>query len=128
MITPSGVRERCAAWRESLMRGYFIDDQLLITTLHHDDGVRLFGEVLGAHKAPLALAVTEYARTADEITVDLTRVDFLANGALETLVALARGLEPPQYLCLVAGAGLDLAERLATRGWDAIDTLRLRVA
>ncbi|MEV1027075.1 hypothetical protein [Streptomyces sp. NPDC050264] len=107
------------------MRGYFIDDLLLITPLHHTDGVRLFGEVIGAHKVPLALAVTDYARTAAEITVDLTRVRYLSNSVVETLVALARSLSPPQRLRVLAGPELRLTERLKRHGWDQIDTLRL---
>ncbi|MFJ8827819.1 hypothetical protein ACIREE_39565 [Streptomyces sp. NPDC102467] len=110
------------------MRGYFIDDLLLITPLHHTDGVRLFGEVVGAHKAPLALAVTAYARTAGEITIDLTRVRYLSNSAVETLVVLARRLSPPQSLSVLAGPELRLDERLERHGWGQIGTLRLRAA
>ncbi|MGY0019370.1 STAS domain-containing protein [Streptomyces sp. cg35] len=109
------------------MRGYFVDDLLLITPLHHAAGVRLFGEVVGAHKASLAVAVTEYSRTAEEITVDLTQVHYLANSALETLVALARSLTPPQHLRVLANPELAFQERLAAQGWDEIETLRLTV-
>ncbi|MFD7291748.1 hypothetical protein ACFV9W_00540 [Streptomyces sp. NPDC059897] len=97
----------------------------MIAPLRQSAGVRLCGEVVGAHKAPLTVAVTEHAQNADEITVDLTRVGYLANSVLETFVALARHLNPPQCLCLVAGPELQLAERLAQRGWDEIDTLRV---
>lgn len=87
--------------------------------------MRLYGEVVGAHKAPLTVAVAEHAQAAQEITVDLTRVGYLSNSVLETFVALARHLTPPQRLCLVAGPELALAERLAQHGWDEIDTLRV---
>ncbi|GAA2328873.1 hypothetical protein OKJ48_34905 [Streptomyces kunmingensis] len=110
------------------MRGYFVDELLLITPLHHAAGVRLFGEVVGAHKAPLAVAVTEYSRAADEITVDLTQVQYLANSALETIVALARSLNPPQRLRVLAGPELRIKERLAAGEWDRIETLQLQAA
>ncbi|WP_394437307.1 hypothetical protein [Streptomyces sp. SGAir0957] len=108
------------------MRGFFVDNLLMITPMHHTDGVRLYGEVMGAHRIPLALAVTDCARTAQEITVDLTSVDYLSSGALQTLVAVARSLRAPQYLCIHAGPELRLAERCAQHGWDQLDTLRLR--
>ncbi|MFJ8824127.1 STAS domain-containing protein [Streptomyces sp. NPDC102467] len=107
------------------MRGYFVDELLLITPLHRAAGVRLYGEVVGAHKASLAVAVTDYSRSAEEITVDLTQVRYLANSALETLVALARSLSPPQCLRVLAGPELRVGERLAAGGWDRIETLRL---
>ncbi|MFZ3572931.1 hypothetical protein ACOKM5_39010 [Streptomyces sp. BH097] len=107
------------------MPGFFVDELLLIAPLRQSAGVRLYGEVVGAHKAPLTVAVTEHAQMTEEITVDLRRVDYLANSVLETFVALARHLNPPQCLCLVAGPELALAERLAQHGWDEIDTLRV---
>ncbi|MHB9757159.1 hypothetical protein ACYBSK_22530 [Streptomyces sp. BYX5S] len=111
------------------MRGLFVDELLLVLPLQADKGVRLYGEVIGAHKAPLAIAVTEHAKAADdEITVDLTRVGYLANSALETFVALARKLTPPQSLRLLAGPELSLPERLERHGWDRIETLKVTSA
>ncbi|MFJ9037847.1 hypothetical protein ACIRF8_14800 [Streptomyces sp. NPDC102406] len=110
------------------MRGYFVDDLLLIAPLHQRTGIRLFGEVIGAHKASLAVAVAECGRSAEEITVDLTQVDYLANGALETLVALARSLSGEQCLRVLAAPELRVRERLSARGWDRIETLRLIAA
>ncbi|MET9497052.1 hypothetical protein [Streptomyces sp. NPDC006552] len=110
------------------MRGYFVDERLLITPLRHTPGVRLCGEIVGAHKAPLAVAVAEAGREAEAITVDLAQVKYLANGALETLVALARNLTPPQYLHVLAAPGLRVHERLAAAEWDRIETLRLSPA
>ncbi|MFF3493088.1 hypothetical protein ACFYWS_17195 [Streptomyces sp. NPDC002795] len=107
------------------MRGYFADEHLLIIPLRDVAGLRLYGEVVGAHRALLTVAVTEHAKSGDEITVDLTRVDYLANSVLETLVALALSLTPPKRLCLLAPPELGLAERLEHHGWDQIDTLRL---
>ncbi|MEU6127352.1 hypothetical protein [Streptomyces sp. NPDC047123] len=107
------------------MRGYFIDELLLIAPLRNAAGVRLFGEVMGVHKAPLAVAVTEHGKDTDEVTVDLTRVDYLANSALQTLVALALSLDPPQRLRILAKPELGLEERLAAHGWDTIDSLHL---
>ncbi|WP_394429354.1 hypothetical protein [Streptomyces sp. SGAir0957] len=106
-----------------MRNNYFVDELLLITPLHKQAGVRLFGQVVGAHKASLAVAVAEHSRTHDEVTVDLTQVNYLANGALETLVALARSLTPPQRLRVLTCPGLRVQERLAAEGWDQIDTL-----
>ncbi|MFI7383947.1 STAS domain-containing protein [Streptomyces sp. NPDC049813] len=110
------------------MRGYFVDELLLITPLRHVPGVRLSGELVGAHKAPLAVAVAEVARDAEEVTIDLTQVKYLANSALETIVALARNLTPPQYLKVLAAPELRVQERLAAAEWDRIETLRLSPA
>ncbi|WP_394427405.1 hypothetical protein [Streptomyces sp. SGAir0957] len=105
---------------------FFVDDRCLITPLPREEGVRLYGEVVGAHQVPLATAVADCAKQAQEITVDLTQVAYLSNGALATLVGLARTLRPPQALCLLAPRELSLHLRLQARGWDQIDTLRLR--
>ncbi|GGV73237.1 hypothetical protein GCM10010277_86890 [Streptomyces longisporoflavus] len=107
------------------MRSYFSDDSLLIVPSGGFEGVRLFGEVLGSHKGALAVTLADQRRTTQEITVDLTGVRYLANSALETLVALANGLRPPQHLLIRATPELALRDRLAERGWDEIETLRL---
>ncbi|MFJ8826607.1 STAS domain-containing protein [Streptomyces sp. NPDC102467] len=107
------------------MPAYFVDELLLIAPLHHPVGVRLFGEVVGAHKGPLSRAVAEQTRATDEITVDLTRVHYLANSALETLVALAQTLHPPQRLHILACPELEVRQRLAAHAWDQAETLRL---
>lgn len=65
-------------------------------------------------------------RAAQEITVDLTAVDYLSDSALATLVGLARTLRPPQMLCIPAKPALRLHLSLQARGWDGYDTLRLR--
>ncbi|WJV44810.1 hypothetical protein [Streptomyces flavofungini] len=106
------------------MRGYFVDDLLLIMPSTDRRGVRLTGEVVSTHRAPLALALTDQAREG-EILLDLTGVHFLANSALEILVAFARHLNPPECLLVRAKAELALEQRLAARGWDTIETLRL---
>lgn len=108
------------------MRNFFVDDLCLITPLHHEEGVRLSGEVVGAHQVPLATAVADCARQAHEITVDLTQVRYLSSSALATLVGLARTLRPPQVLCIDAPPELRLAERCAHHGWDQVATLCLR--
>lgn len=107
------------------MRGYFADDLLLIVPSTATEGVCLFGEVLGAHKGALAMALTAQSRTTQEITIDLTGVHYLANSALEILVALANNLRPPQGLLIRAAPELALQERLNARGWDDIETLRV---
>lgn len=107
------------------MRGYFADDLLLIVPSTATEGVCLFGEVLGAHKGALAMALTAQRDTAQEITIDLTGVYYLANSVLEILVALAASLQPPQRLLVRAAPALKLRERLTARGWDDIETLRL---
>ncbi|MFD0413892.1 hypothetical protein [Streptomyces sp. NPDC127108] len=89
-------------------------------------GVRLSGEVVSSHRAPLALALTDQAQE-DEILLDLTGVHYLANSALEVLVAFARHLNPPECLLVRATDELGLRQRLAARGWDQLDTLRLVV-
>lgn len=109
------------------MRDYYVDEFLLIMPATSGTGVRLCGEVYAAHSGPLALAVTRASHSAptNEITVDLTGVGYLANSALETLIALARQLHPPQHLLVRAAPALGLAERLADRGWERLETLRL---
>ncbi|MEV6758612.1 hypothetical protein [Streptomyces sp. NPDC051214] len=107
------------------MRGYFADDLLLIVPSTAAKGVCLYGEVLGAHKGALAMALTAQSRATQEITIDLTGVHYLANSALEILVALANNLQPPQSLVVRAAPQLELQERLNARGWDDIDTLRI---
>ncbi|MEU6394816.1 hypothetical protein [Streptomyces sp. NPDC046939] len=108
------------------MPDFCVDDRCLITSLLREEGVRLFGEVVGAHQVPLATAVAECAQHAQKITVDLRLVEYLSNSALATLVGLARTMRPPQMLCLVAHPGLGLGVRLRQRGWDRLHTLRLR--
>jgi hypothetical protein len=107
------------------MRGYFADDSLLIVPSSAFQGVCLFGEVLGAHKGALAVALTDQRRITHEITIDLTGVHYLANSALEILVALARNLRSPQCLLIRATPELGLRERLTAHGWDDVETLRL---
>ncbi|MFJ2774782.1 hypothetical protein [Streptomyces sp. NPDC087300] len=97
----------------------------MITPLSDAVGVRLYGETLGTHKTPLVVAVSERGSVTDEVTVDLRRVTYLANSVLETLVALARSLPPPQHLRVLASPELNLQDRLAARGWDQIDSLRV---
>lgn len=112
------------------MRDYFADDRLLILPTTRGPGVWLCGEVYGAHRPSLAVAVSVARQHAPggEITVDLTGVGYLANSALETLVALARQLIPPQCLVVRAAGELGLGERIAARGWDQLETLRLEEA
>ncbi|MFE0103391.1 hypothetical protein [Streptomyces sp. NPDC059009] len=110
------------------MRDVFMDELLLITPLHDTAGVRLYGEVIGVHRAPLAVVVAEHSRNADEITVDLTRVEYVSNAILETLVVLARRLVPPQHLCVRATSELGLQERLVAHGWDDIESLQVSAA
>ncbi|WP_369216138.1 hypothetical protein [Streptomyces flavofungini] len=107
------------------MRGYFADELLLITPSSNAAGVSLFGEVVGTHKGPLAVALAEQSLRAQEITVDLAGVHYLANSALEILVALANSLRPPRRLLVRAPAGLGLRERVTAHGWDRIEALRL---
>ncbi|MCF3124363.1 hypothetical protein IPZ68_32320 [Streptomyces arenae] len=107
------------------MRDFFVDDMLLITPLHDMTGVRLYGEALGTHKGPLAAAVTQHSRSAQQITVDLTRITYFSNGVLAILVALARNVTPPQQLHVLAHPGLHLQERIASHGWDRITTLQI---
>ncbi|MEU6825951.1 hypothetical protein ABZ921_35520 [Streptomyces atriruber] len=124
------------------MRDYFADDLLLIMPTTNSPGVRLSGEVVSTHRGPLALALTDQtqaygkARSQDEaqtqdqdqandILIDLTGVRYLANSGLETLVAFACHLRPPQCLVVRATAELGLRDRVAARGWDQIETLRL---
>ncbi|WP_055569939.1 hypothetical protein [Streptomyces atriruber] len=118
------------------MRDYFADDLLLIMPATNSPGVRLSGEVVSTHRGPLALALTDQTQAhgnarsqdqdqANDILLDLTGVRYLANSGLETLVAFACHLRPPQCLVVRATAGLGLRERVAARGWDRIETLRL---
>ncbi|MGW6059047.1 STAS domain-containing protein [Streptomyces sp. NPDC055189] len=107
------------------MHTYFSDDSLLIVPAGNSDSVRLIGEVFGAHKGALAVALTDQRRITHEITLDLTGVHYLANSALETLVALANNLRPPQRLLIRAAPELALRERLTEHGWDDIEALRL---
>ncbi|MBO1333615.1 hypothetical protein [Streptomyces sp. VRA16 Mangrove soil] len=107
------------------MHGYYVDDLVLITPVQHPAGVRLIGRLIGAHKVPLTQAVQEQSRGCREVVVDLTGVDYLANSALETLVAVARTLGPPRCLDVRAPARLGLGERLTGHGWDGVETLRL---
>lgn len=106
------------------MHGYFADDLLLIVP-SPPGGVCLFGEVLGEHRGALMLAVTGQHRTTNEITIDLTGVHYLANSALEILIALANFLRPPQCLLIRATPALALRARLAENGWDQMHSLRL---
>ncbi|MEW2528641.1 hypothetical protein [Streptomyces sp. NPDC047071] len=107
------------------MRGYFADDLLVMMPAGAFAGVRLFGEVVSAHRGPLAVALTEQSKESQEITLDLTGVRYFANSALEILVVLGRHLRPPQCLVVRAAPELGLRDRLAARGWDDIETLRL---
>ncbi|MFE6158547.1 hypothetical protein ACFQ7F_06475 [Streptomyces sp. NPDC056486] len=107
------------------MRGYFADDLLLIVPTNAPKGVRLFGEVLGSHKGALVLALTAQSRATQEITVDLTGVHYIADSALEILVALANHLPSPQRLVIRATPALALRERFAAQGWDHIEILQL---
>ncbi|WP_306337572.1 hypothetical protein [Streptomyces sp. KL118A] len=122
------------------MRDYFADDLLLIMPTIDSPGVRLSGEVVSTHRGPLALALTDQTQAhgnarsqgqdqdgdqTNDILLDLTGVRYLANSGLETLVAFACHLHPPQCLVVRATAGLGLRERVAARGWDRIETLRL---
>ncbi|MEU6676318.1 hypothetical protein [Streptomyces sp. NPDC046853] len=107
------------------MPSYFNDDSLLIVPAGTSAGVRLFGEVLGAHKGALTVALTDQRRVTHEITIDLRGVHYLANSALEILVALAHNLRPPQCLLIRSDPALALRERLAEHGWDDIETLQL---
>ncbi|WP_409235487.1 hypothetical protein [Streptomyces sp. PA5.6] len=107
------------------MRGYFADELLLMLPLYDAPGVRLRGEVLGTHRGPLALVLTEEAGRTDEIVLDLTDVRFISNSILDILSVLARRLVPPQCLLVKARADLELRERTAARGWNEIGTVRL---
>ncbi|MEV0521856.1 hypothetical protein AB0I66_00375 [Streptomyces sp. NPDC050439] len=109
------------------MRDYYADDLLLILPSSGGAGVRLCGEVYAAHRTPLALAVSTARQSAPthEITVDLTGVAYLANSALETLVALACQLALPQRLVVRADPELRLGERIAAGGWSQTVTLRV---
>ncbi|MEU5958616.1 hypothetical protein [Streptomyces sp. NPDC047525] len=107
------------------MHGYFADDSLIIVPSGASQGVRLFGEVLGTHKGALTLALTDQHGSTQEIAIDLTGVHYLANSALEILVALANHLQPPHCLLIRATPELALRERLTARGWDDIETLQL---
>ncbi|MFH8487814.1 hypothetical protein [Streptomyces longisporoflavus] len=107
------------------MRGYFADEVLLMLPLPTSPGVRLRGEVLGSHRGPLALALTDEAARTDEIILDLTDVHYVSNSVLQTLALLACRLSPPQCLIVKAGSELGLRARTAAYGWERIATLRL---
>ncbi|WP_306337305.1 hypothetical protein [Streptomyces sp. KL118A] len=108
-----------------MMRGYFADELLLMMPLFNAPGVRLWGEVTGAHCGPLALALTDAAARTDEIVLDLTDVQFVSNSILEILTVLARRFTPPRSLLVKAGAGLRLRERTTVYGWEQLATVRL---
>ncbi|MGC5561781.1 hypothetical protein ACPYPG_02910 [Streptomyces sp. FR-108] len=103
----------------------FGDDLMFIQPLIREPGIRLYGQVMGAHKVPLNLALLACRRHHKDITVDLTHVDHLSRSALETLVGAARTLPPPVRLTLRAHPELGLAERLAEHGWHETQSLRL---
>ncbi|MFH8492312.1 hypothetical protein [Streptomyces longisporoflavus] len=107
------------------MRGYYADELLLMLPLPDRSGVCLRGEVLGTHRGPLAVALTDEAARTDEIVVDFTDVSFVSDSVLQILGLLACRLRPPQCLIVKAGTGLGLRERTAVYDWDAIATLRL---
>ncbi|MEU6676582.1 hypothetical protein [Streptomyces sp. NPDC046925] len=107
------------------MRCYFADDLLLMLPLSAGPGVRLRGEVLGSHRGPLALALTDEAARTDEIVLDLTDVSFVSRSILQALALIASRLAPSQCLIIRASAELGLRERTAAYGWDRIATLCL---
>ncbi|MBQ0850631.1 hypothetical protein ACFU9Y_15870 [Streptomyces sp. NPDC057621] len=106
----------------------FGDDLLLIHPLILEPGIKLYGQVMGAHKIPLNLALLACRRQASDITVDLTHVDYLSQSALETLVGAARTLPAPAHLTLRAQPRLGLAQRLADHGWHQTQSLHLAAA
>ncbi|WP_221348225.1 STAS domain-containing protein [Streptomyces beigongshangae] len=110
------------------MSKYFADDLMFITPLSHEPGIKLFGEVTGAHEIPLSLALLSCRRQHENVTVDLTGVHYLSRSALETLVAAARSLPPPGCLTLRARPELDLPGRFASHGWHETRSLQLSEA
>lgn len=109
------------------MRDCFADHLCLITPLHTHKPGPPAGELVGQHPVLAAAGAAASARRVDEITVDLTGVDYLSNDALAALVGLARTLHLPQRLCLVARPRLLLHLRLPQYGGDEIATLRLHI-
>ncbi|WP_369216659.1 hypothetical protein [Streptomyces flavofungini] len=107
------------------MRGFFADDQLLIVPSDTAHGVSLFGEVLGSHKSVLTVALTEQRHTTHDITLDLTRVNYVANSVLDILITLANSLTPPYRLLIRTSPGLALRERLAAHPTPCGNNLRL---
>ncbi|MEW2571861.1 hypothetical protein [Streptomyces sp. NPDC047070] len=103
----------------------FGDDLLVIQPLISEPGIKLYGQVMGAHKIPLNLALLACRRQAKDITVDLTHVDYLSQSALETLVGTARTLPAPAHLTLRSHPDLHLAERLTDHGWHQTQSLKL---
>ncbi|MEU5773276.1 hypothetical protein ABZ819_08210 [Streptomyces venezuelae] len=110
------------------MRDCFADELLLMMPLFDAPGVRLRGEVTGAHCGPLALALTDAAVRTDEVVLDLTDVQFVSNSILEVLTILAHRFTPPRHLLVKAGADLRLRERTTAYGWEQIATVRLEEA
>lgn len=110
------------------MSKYFADDLMFITPLVYEPGIKLYGQVMGAHKIPLNLALLACRRQHKDITVDLTGVHYLSQSALETLVGAARTLPPPGRLILRARPDLDLPGRIAARGWHETQSLQLAEA
>ncbi|MFD7819244.1 STAS domain-containing protein [Streptomyces sp. NPDC059785] len=107
------------------MSDYFIDDLMIITPLGHAPGIRLFGQVTGAHAVPLTRALIRCRGQHKDVTVDLTGIDYLSHSALETLVDAARDLPSSLHLTLRARPELRLAARFAARGWHEIPGLHL---
>ncbi|MEU7260937.1 hypothetical protein AB0B21_34800 [Streptomyces rimosus] len=107
------------------MASYFIDDFLFITPFGHEPGIRLFGQVSGAHRAPLTLALLSCRTDHEDVTIDLTGVHHISQSALETLVGVSRSLYPPLRLILRARPELELYGRLAARGWHEMEGLHL---
>ncbi|MEU2559176.1 hypothetical protein ABZ626_07530 [Streptomyces longispororuber] len=108
------------------MNGVFADD-LLVMLPSPRPGLILHGEVLAAHKGVLAKALFECCQDHDdhdEVTLDLTGVSYLSNGALQILVAFAQRLAPPRNLLVRSPRALDVQERLIRRGWN-ITALRV---
>ncbi|MFF3485698.1 hypothetical protein ACFYXC_20845 [Streptomyces sp. NPDC002701] len=107
------------------MSKYFADDLMFIMPLGPEPGIKLYGQVMGAHKIPLHLALLACRRRHRDVTVDLTGLHYLSQSALETLVGAARTLPPPLRLTLRAGPDLDLPGRLAAHGWHETQSLQL---
>ncbi|GGY18974.1 hypothetical protein GCM10010358_82450 [Streptomyces minutiscleroticus] len=110
------------------MSDHFIDDLMFITPLGHTPGIKLFGEVTAEHKIPVTLAVVRCGEQHQEVTVDLTGIQYISQAALEALVDLARALHPSLHLTLRARPDLDLTGRLAARGWHGVENLQISEA
>ncbi|GGY20955.1 hypothetical protein GCM10010358_83560 [Streptomyces minutiscleroticus] len=110
------------------MSDYFIDDLMVITPLSQAPGIKLFGQVTADHKVPLTRALLRCRGGHREVTVDLTAVDYISQGALEALVDVARTLPSSLCLTLRARPELGLQSRLAARGWHAVESLQIREA